>query len=153
MTNMLTMFVLALLATGAFSVIFRVPVRNIPVCMVIGAMGFIAYEISFNYYESPVIGCFFGACIVGLLSSFAARIFKDAETIFVIPGILCLVPGAGIFNTMAAVLKDDFSGAAEIGVQTLMMAGAIAVGLLTIGSILRVLYSMARKTVRIRDHL
>ena len=152
MMNLLNMFVLALIATGAFSIIFRVPIRRIPVCMVIGALGFIAYEISLDYYSSPAIGCFFGACIVGLFSSFAARIFKDAETIFVIPGILCLVPGFRIFNTMAAILKNDYTGAAEVGVQTIMMAGAIAVGLLTIGSILRVIYSMIRKTVRLRDH-
>ena len=153
MMHLLQQFILALLATGGFAVIFRVPMRHIPVCMVIGALGWVCYEISMYYYTSPILGCFIGALIVGLLSNFAAKIFKDASTIFVIPGILCLVPGAKIFNTMSALLEDDFKGFAEIGTETLLMAGAIAIGLLTIGAILRVIRSVVRRTINLRDYL
>ena len=90
--------------------------------------------------------------MVGLLSNFAAHFLKDAGTIFIIPGILCLVPGSAIFNTMAAMLREDFTETAEVGTQTLMMAGAIALGLLTIGAVLRVVYALVRKTVRLKDH-
>lgn len=151
MMYLLTQFVLALFATCGFSIIFRVPVRHLPPCVIIGALGWVTYEISMYYYSSPAIGCFFAACLVGLLSMFAARIFKDAATIFIIPGILCLVPGSAIFKTMAAMLREDFSVALEIGVQTLMMAGAIAVGLLTIGAVIHVIYALIRKTVTLKD--
>ncbi len=147
MMFLLTQFVLALFATAGFSVIFRVPVRHIPACVLIGAFGWVTYEISMHYYSSPALGCFFGACVVGLFSNFAARRLKDAATIFVIPGILCLVPGSAIFNTMAATLDEEFIDAAQIGLQTLVMAGGIALGLLTIGAVLRVIYAFARKTV------
>lgn len=151
MMFLLTQFVLALFATAGFCIIFRVPVRHIPACVVIGALGWVTYEISMYYYSSPAVGCFFGACVVGLLSTWAAHFLKDASTIYVIPGILCLVPGSNIFNTMAALLRDDLADAAEIGTQTLLMAGAIAIGLLTIGAILRVLYALVRKTVTLKD--
>ena len=152
MMFLLTQFILALFATAGFSVIFRVPVKHIPACVVIGAFGWVTYEISMYYYSSPTVGCFFGACVVGLLSNFAAHFLKDAGTIFIIPGILCLVPGSAIFNTMAAMLREDFTETAEVGTQTLMMAGAIALGLLTIGAVLRVVYALIRKTVRLKDH-
>ena len=109
------------------------------------------FEISMEYYSSPSLGCFFGACIVGLLSNYAARFMKEPATIFIIPGILCLVPGSAIFNTMAALLRDDFGDAAEIGMQTLCMAGAIALGLLVIGAALRIFYALIRKTVTLKD--
>ena len=144
MMFLLAQFVLALFATAGFSVIFRVPVKHIPACVVIGAFGWVTYEISMYYYSSPTVGCFFGACVVGLLSNFAAH--------FIIPGILCLVPGSAIFNPMAAMLREDFTETAEIGTQTLMMAGAIALGLLTIGAVLRVIYALVRKTVRLKDY-
>ena len=151
MIFLLQQFILAVFATAGFSIIFRVPLKSIPVCMLIGALGWVAYEISMEYYSSPSLGCFFGACIVGLLSNYAARFMKEPATIFIIPGILCLVPGSAIFNTMAAMLREDFSETAEIGTQTLMMAGAIALGLLTIGAVLRVIYALVRKTVTLKD--
>lgn len=151
MMHLLTQFILAIFATGGFCLIFRVPLRHIPVCMAIGGLGWVTYEISMYYYASPSIGCFFGACNVGLLSTIASRMFKDASTIFVIPGILCLVPGSAIFNTMAALLRDDFSSAMDVGMQTLLMAGAIAFGLLVIGAVIRVFFALMRKTVMLRD--
>ena len=36
MMHLLTQFLLALFATAGFCVIFRVPVRHIPICMIIG---------------------------------------------------------------------------------------------------------------------
>lgn len=151
MLFLLTQFILALFATAGFSIIFRVPVRHIPACIIIGAFGWVTYEISMHYFSSPAIGCFFGACVVGILSTVAAHHLKDAATIFVIPGILCLVPGSGIFNTMAAILRDDFTTGAEVGLQTLVMAGAIAIGLMITGAVLRVFYALVRKTVTLWD--
>lgn len=151
MIFLLQQFLLALFATAGFSLIFRVPIRDLPACVIIGGLGWVTYEISMYYYSSPVLGCFFGACVVGLLSNSASHLLKDAATIFIIPGILCLVPGNAIFNTMAAMLREDFSETAEIGTQTLMMAGAIALGLLTIGAVLRVIYALVRKTVTLKD--
>lgn len=147
----LCQFLLALFATAGFSVIFRVPVKHMPACVIIGAFGWVTYELSMTYFSSASFGCFFGACIVGLLSNIAAHYLKDAATIFIIPGILCLVPGSAIFNTMAALLRDDFGDAAQIGMETLCMAGAIALGLLVIGAILRVIYALVRKTVTLKD--
>ena len=151
MMHLLVQFLLAIIATGGFALIFRVPIRHIPACMVIGGMGWVCYEIAMYYYESPVMGCFLAACVVGLLSQFAAKFLKDAATIFIIPGILCLVPGAKIFNTMAVLLYEDISEAAQIGTETLMMAGAIAVGLLVMGALIRVARSIVRKTIRLKD--
>ncbi len=151
MLHLLTEFILAMFATAGFSLIFRVPIRHIPACVIIGACGWVTYEISMYYYSSPAMGCFLGACVVGILSTVAAHHLKDAATIFVIPGILCLVPGSGIFNTMLSMLQDDFTAAAEVGMQTLVMAGAIAIGLMITGAVLRVFYALVRKTVTLWD--
>lgn len=153
MIEMIQQFCLALVATLGFAVIFRVPAKMIPVSIAIGAMGWIAYLIAVFHWDSPVIGCFAGACLVGLCSMIAARVCKNAATTFIIPGILCLVPGAKIFDTMEALLKNDIPGAAEIGLQTLLMAGAIAMGLLVMGAVSNFVRALVRKTVTIKDKL
>lgn len=147
MMHLLTQFILALFATLSFSVIFRVPLNKIPACVIIGALGWVTYVVTFDYLDSPVIGCFAGACTVGLLSSICARVFKEAATVFVIPGILCLVPGFRIYRTMEALLLHNYEDTAEIGVETLLMAGAIAIGLLVMGvvvGLIRIVYRKGR---------
>lgn len=153
MMHLFSQFMLAFVATMGFAIIFRVPVRHIPVCVVIGGLGWVAYLITESYLDSPAIACFFGACMVGLCSAIATRFFKEAMTIFIIPGILCLVPGAKIFYTMEALLRNDVQDMAQIGVETLMMAGAIALGLLVMGAIIKVFRAIVSKTVSTLDNL
>ena len=153
MMHLFSQFMLAFVATLCFAIIFRVPVRHIPACVIVGGLGWVTYLITDYNMDSPVMGCFFGACMVGLCSAEASRIFKEAMTIFVIPGILCLVPGAKIFYTMEALLRSDITEMAEVGIQTLMMAGAIAMGLLVMGAIIKVFRAVVSKTVSIKDNL
>ena len=129
MMNLISQFVLALFATMGFAVIFRVPARHIPACVIVGA------------------------CMVGLCSAVSAHIFKEAMTIFIIPGILCLVPGANIFYTMEALLRSDIEKMAEVGIQTILMAGAIAMGLLAMGAVINVVRALLSKTISIKDKL
>ena len=153
MMHLFTQFLLALFATLGFAVIFRVPARHIPACVVVGALGWITYLLTDYSLGSPVMGCFFGACMVGLCSAVSAHIFKEAMTIFIIPGILCLVPGANIFYTMEALLRSDIEKMAEVGIQTILMAGAIAMGLLAMGAVINVVRALLSKTVSIKDKL
>ena len=136
--DLLIQLLLAMAGTLGFAIIFRAPLRRMPACVFIGGCGWVSYLITVNCFDSPILGCFIASCLVGLMSDIFARVLKDAATIFIIPGILCLVPGAKIFYTMEALLKEDFTGTAEIGLQMLLMAGAIAMGLLVMGAIIRV---------------
>ena len=153
MTELLIQFLLSLFATFGFAIIFHVPKRTIPACILGGAFGWIAMHSTVLYMGSAVMGCFMGACVVGLLSTIFSRVMKEAATIFVIPGILCLVPGSHIFRTMEALLLKNLRVAAEIGLQTLFMSGAIAIGLLVIGAVIKVIRSIVERTVTLGNKL
>ena len=92
------------------------------------------------------IACFIASCLVGFLSDICSRICKEAATIFIIPGMICLVPGYNIYYTMEALLGSELGDAAKVGSQTLLMAGAIAAGLLVIGAVINVIRSIIKKT-------
>lgn len=152
MMYLLLQFFLALFSTLGFCIIFRVPVKIMLPCILIGSFGWIAYQIAIFYNLSPFLACFIASCLVGFLSEIASRIFKDATTIFVIPGILCLVPGNNIFKTMVALLDSDISDTASIGLQTLMMAGAIAAGLLFMGAVSKTIFAIVKKPFHKQEH-
>lgn len=142
-------FVFAFLATLGFCILFHVPARKIPPASAVGGIGWLLYLICLSFDMSTTSSCFIAACAVGLLSDIASRVFKDAATLFVLPGILCLVPGAGMYNTMLAVINGDLKEAASICITTLSMAGAIALGLLVVGSFLRIIVAIVKKAENI----
>ncbi|MDY2680566.1 MAG: threonine/serine exporter family protein, partial [Lentihominibacter sp.] len=79
MMNLALQFVLAMFATCGFCIIFRVPVKKIIWCMIIGGFGWIAYQIGLFYGNSPAVSCFFGSCVVGVLSNLASKFIKEAS--------------------------------------------------------------------------
>ena len=138
MSNLLMEFAFAFLGTFGFTIIFNVPVRHMSVAAIIGGLGWITYHAAVSADITIPISCFLGACMVGLTSDIASRLCKEAATIFVIPGVLPLVPGAGTYYTMLAIVEGNLEEAAATGVQTLAMAGAIALGLLVTGTIIQI---------------
>lgn len=133
----LLQFIFAFASTIGFSIIFNIPRRHILPASLCGACGWLAFQYLLSIGEAMVFACFMGACIVSILSEIFCRFFKEASTVFIIPGILPLVPGAGMYHTMLSLLNKDFSATAEIGTQTLLMAGSIAIAILIISSFIR----------------
>lgn len=146
-------FIWAFFATAGFCFIVNVPRRHIPAGSLVGAAGWLVFQYLLATGYSGIMACFIGSCTVALLSDLFSRFFKEAATLFIIPGILPLVPGAGMYYTMQAFLDNSLNGAARIGWETSLMAGSIAVSLLIVSSVIKVLvlsFSRARHAVRSR---
>ena len=88
-------------------------------------------------YTGGTMGYFLGALCVGLLSESAAAIFKKPATVYIVPGIIPLVPGGGMYETMFAVVLGRKDAAAFIGFNTLIAAASIAVGVALASSLAR----------------
>lgn len=55
---------------------------------------------------------------------------KKPATVFITPGIVSLVPGAGMYYTMLYLVQKDYSQATIAGSETFFMAAAIAIGII-----------------------
>ena len=66
-----------------------------------------------------------------------ARVFKAPVTGFLILSILPLVPGNGIYYTMEHALNGDTELFLDTLMHTLGLAGALAVGVLLVASVVR----------------
>ena len=97
-------------------------------------------------FHSFVAGTFFGALTVGILGEFLARLNKKPATLYITPGIIPLVPGAGMYYTMLALIEKDFSMAGNKGVETLFIAAAISIGI-----IISSVFSRSIKRVRQKE--
>lgn len=130
-------FLFAFGATAGFTLIFNIPRRHIFFAGFSGACGWVLFQYLLLTGQSIIISSFLASCLIAALSELFSRVFKEASLIFIIPGILPLVPGAGMYKTMLALLKEDHTATAQIGTETLLMTGAIAVAIIIVSSFVR----------------
>lgn len=135
-------FLMAFLGTLGFCLLFHVPYRHILLSATGGGLGWVTYMYVVSNGNSAVAASFLGACTVSLVAEFSSRAGKEATTLFIIPGIIPLVPGAPLYYTMRAILENQFDTAAELGAQALFMAGSMAIALLLITSFTRFLVAL-----------
>ena len=124
--------------TIGFAIMYNVPKKYYIGCGVTGMAGWIVYLlVSGMNYVSAAVGSFFGAFIVVLISRMLSVKMRCPITIFLISGILPLVPGAGIYNTVYYIVTNQLTQAALKGIESLKIAFAIVMGIVIVVSIPR----------------
>lgn len=137
-------FISSFIATVGFGIFFGAPINSIIPTGFAGAVSWIFYYV-FNIYGSPITGTFLGAFFVGVLGEALAIKYKKPATVFITPGIVSLVPGAGMYYTMLYLAEDDFIKAASYGSRTFFIAAAIAIGIVVSTVISRTIRRFKRK--------
>lgn len=126
------------LGTIGFAIMYNVPKKYYIGCGMTGMAGWIVYLfISSMNYTSSAVGSFFGAFAVVLMSRMLSVKMKCPITIFLISGILPLVPGAGIYNTVYYIVTNQLTQAGLKGIESLKIAFAIVMGIVIVVSIPR----------------
>lgn len=128
----------AFLAILAFSVVMEAPRRYLPYCGLVGGVGWFVYLISVDRW-GIVMANFFGALAISMISHVFARMFKAPVTVFLIPGILTIVPGAALYRAVYQFFLGTHSVAAEYLLETIQIAGMIALAIFLIDSLFSIL--------------
>ena len=123
----------AAVGTIAFSVLFSVPRRNYLMCGLIGGAGWLIYllleKVSFLGGTGAT---YLAAAAVILMSREAAVIQKCPATMFMIPGIFPLVPGAGIYWAAYYLVTNQLRLSLTSGLGAMKTAFAIVLGIVTV---------------------
>lgn len=117
------------LATAGFGMMFRSQKKSLLPGAVIGGIGYVIYDLIVLCDGSATVASFVAAVFIGLASELAARLLKSPTIVFATMGIIPLVPGYGLYCTMEAIVKEDYIAATAVGIETIMIAGAIAMAL------------------------
>ncbi|MGX7418188.1 threonine/serine exporter family protein [Carnobacterium gallinarum] len=117
------------LTTAAFAIITNVPKRSLMTCGLTGMLGWIIFWTTDALGGGDVFATFLGAFIVALASYFFSKRKKLPVTIFNVPGIVPLVPGGLAYQAIRNLVLGDYITAIGFSVRVLMIAGAIASGL------------------------
>lgn len=120
---------LSFVAAASFGMLFGVPRAELVWGGLVGAAGWLVYR-GLMAMGMGLLGAIFAASfLVAALSQLLAVRRRVPVTLFVVPGIIPLVPGGLAYRTMLAFFHGEYAGGLAVGAQTLLSAGAIAAGL------------------------
>ena len=135
--SMLIQGISAFFATAAFSVIFYLPKKYLIHAGMTGSFGWFIYLVSLRLTGNKVSATLIATLFVALISHILARIYKTPVTMFLIPGIIPMVPGAGMYQIVQSMVNNKVNQTANYFFETLQLAGAIALGIFIIDAFFR----------------
>ena len=129
----------AFIACASFCFIFQVrKPLFILLCSLNGAGSWWVYLLT-DFLDAEAARYFVATIAVSILAEVLARLLKAPATIFLVIGIIPLVPGGGLYYTMDYLINGNFAMFTSKGLQTAAAAGASAAGASMVTSIVRML--------------
>jgi uncharacterized membrane protein YjjP (DUF1212 family) len=123
-------YVLAAVAAGlAFTVTLRAESRTAPVMCSAAVLAVVAYAVGKELLGAPA-GVFLAALAIGVYGGLIGALLRRSPLIFIVPGVLMLVPGSAGFRSLLQLLTGQTIGGINAGFNTFVTAMAIAYGLM-----------------------
>lgn len=125
-------------AIVAFATLIETPKKYLLHAGITGAVGGFVYLLCMQINQDPVLSSFLSALAIAFTSHIFARIFKAPVTIFMIAGMLPTVPGAGMYKIVYYIIAKDNAMCNFYFIQTLEIAGMIALAIFIVDGIFKV---------------
>lgn len=114
----------------AFGLMFNIRGKNNVYAALGGVFGWMIYLITGNFTENVLVQFFAAAIAISIYAECMAIWRKTPVTVFIISGMIPLVPGGTIFYTMQELIMGNYEKSYQLGVHTIAIAGSIAMGIL-----------------------
>ena len=116
-------------STITFVILFNVEPKHLLPCGIVGGAAWFIYYFVMKYYPGISMPNFFGALTASVISLQMARRLKAPVTVFFTGGIFCMVPGAGIYQTMYYLLGRELYDGANKLLNTIEISALIAIAI------------------------
>ena len=122
----------ASIGTLGFSMLFSVPWRHLIYSVLGGTVAIVMYLIAGLFTDDVflmnLIAMMFATAYVEIM----ARVRKCPVTLYLIPSVVPLVPGSGLYYTMYHMVDGDWNEVIARGKDTLLAALGISMGILIV---------------------
>lgn len=125
------------MATCGFSIFFNAPKKLLLPSSVVGGVGWIIYLVMSVHFDNPLVYAFTAAIFIAVSSEIFARLLKQPAIVIIIPGILPLVPGISLYNTVLYTIQKKYELAASTGTRAIIVSIGISLGILVVASLSR----------------
>ncbi len=126
---MISGIISAALAVPAFAVIFDVNRGELLFCSLAGFTAEGTYQAALLSGGNNAAALLTAAAALCAVSRILANRRRTPVTVYLVPGVIPLVPGAGMYNTVFNMIASDYSAAVIAGFDTAKAAAAVAIGI------------------------
>ena len=120
-----------------YAFLFNIHGFNSVVAGLGGAFGWLAYLVSGWWFPSPIIQSLFAGIAIAAFAEVMSRVRRCPVTGFMLTAFFPVVPGGGIYYTMKYCIDGNKEMFYNKFLETLGIAGALAVGVLVVASSVR----------------
>lgn len=135
----------AMIGCLGFTIIFNVHFPGGLLCMAGGVLTWAIYCLAVKCQLSPIVANFLAAIGAAIYSEIMARIRKCPAISYLVVSCFPLLPGAGVYFTTYCAVQGDIAGFASKGKETIIIAGALAVGILLVSTVFRLISMLKTK--------
>ena len=145
--NYLFEFVVSVVSSIGFALIFNSPRKTILISGLNGGLGWLIFKLLVGQINSIYIATFVSSFIIAVTSEILARVFHYPASVFIFPGVINLCPGEAIYKSMRFFIASQNKIAIGFLYRSLAIAGAIAFGVMLSSS-----FSISMKRFKFRSH-
>ncbi len=135
----------ALIGCIGFSILFNIHGPGGLLCALGGFIVWGTYCLVTHYSSDEVLAYFISSAVASIYAESMARIRKFPAISYLVVSIFPLIPGAGIYYSSYYLAHAQVDMAVSKGMETAAFAGAIAIGILMISTIVRHWYILMHK--------
>lgn len=123
-------FIISMVATVSFAILFNAPRKEVVYCGLTGAIAWTVYYSLTTNSMNIILATLIAAFALTVFARCLAVTRKNPVTVYLLPGIFPLVPGAGIYYTAYYLFMGNTEMSGVKGLETLEIAGAIVFGII-----------------------
>lgn len=131
--------------TLGFAILFNIRGKRLIVAALGGLLSWLMFVILNTFILNEPIIYFIIAWAISTYAEIMARVLKTPTTTFITASLIPLIPGSGLYYTMANAFRGDLDSFLQKGIHTLQLASALALGIIVSTAFAKIL-SRTRKT-------
>lgn len=130
------------LGTLGFALFFQVRRQHLITASLGGALSWLCYLAVREICASVFLSSLVASAVICLWSEAMARIRKAPANVFLIPGIVPLLPGGALYYAMSGIVSGNLDQFVQKGRETALVAVGIAGGIVIGSEIVRLILSI-----------
>ncbi len=136
---------MAFLGSLGFAMLFHVRREKLLLASLGGLLAWGVYLLAGIWWTEDVVRYFASAVTLTIYGETLARVVKCPATLFIITASIPLIPGGSLYHTMKFFMEGKFDAFSQQGLHTVLLAVAIAVGILIPTSVFRLVQQARRQ--------
>jgi len=140
------------LGTLGFNVLFNIRGRKLILATLAGLISWAVFLLLEPVLPSEAFRYCVATAVVTLYGEILARVEKTPTTTFLVPSIIPLIPGSALYYTMNYALNKQWSMFAHQAFYTGQLALCLAVGIISVTTVIRLFMVLRQKINKIQRH-